>query len=97
MLIFYIFLITTLPHNLNALARPNKKTLYDILFRSVSGTLLEFGENELGGKIGFLSILHTWDQKLSEHIHLHCIIPAGAVSANRKDGQSRPGMIFSSL
>ncbi len=79
----YFHNVFTLPHKLNALARPNKKVIYDILFRSVSETLTQFGENELGGKIGFLSILHTWDQKLSQHIHLHCIIPAGALSADR--------------
>jgi len=80
----YFHNVFTLPHNLNVLARPNKKIIYDILFRSVSETLLEFGENELGGKVGFLAILHTWDSKLLEHMHLHCIIPAGAVSADRK-------------
>ena len=80
----YFHNVFTLPHDLNALARSNKKTFYNILFRSVSETLLEFGENGLGGKVGFLAILHTWDQKLAEHIHLHCIIPAGAVSGDRK-------------
>lgn len=80
----YFHNVFTLPHNLNVLARPNKKIIYDILFKSVSETLLEFGENELGGKVGFIAILHTWDQKLLEHIHLHCIISAGALSANRK-------------
>jgi hypothetical protein len=80
----YFHNVFTLPHKLNALARPNKKVIYDILFKSASETLIQFGENELGGKIGFLSILHTWDQKLSEHIHLHCIIPAGALSADKK-------------
>ncbi len=80
----YFHNVFTLPHKLNALARYNKKIVYDILFRSVSETLLEFGENELGGKVGFLAILHTWDQKLAQHIHLHCIIPAGALSADKK-------------
>ena len=80
----YFHNVFTLPHSINTLARPNKKVIYDILFRSVSETLLEFGQNELGGRIGFLAILHTWDQKLAQHIHLHCIIPAGAVSADRK-------------
>ena len=80
----YFHNVFTLPHILNALTRANKKVIYDILFRSVSETLLEFGENELGGKIGFLAILHTWDQKLLEHIHLHCVIPAGALSADKK-------------
>ena len=90
----YFHNVFTLPHRLNALARSNKKIIYDILFRSVSEALLEFGENELGGRIGFLAILHTWDQKLSEHIHLHCIIPAGAISADRKRWISSPNPDF---
>ena len=86
----YFHNVFTLPHKLNTLARSNKKIIYDILFRSVSETLSQFGENELGGKIGFLAILHTWDQKLSQHIHLHCIIPAGAISVDRKRWTSSP-------
>jgi hypothetical protein len=39
----------------------------------------------LGGKIGFTAILHTWDQKLLSHVHLHCVIPAGVLSF---DGES---------
>ena len=74
--------VFTLPHELNPLALYNKEVIYDLLFKAVSETLLEFGANpkHLGGKTGFLSILHTWDQKLLSHIHLHIVIPAGAVS-----------------
>lgn len=59
--------------------------MLDILFRAVSATLKEFAQNpksryKEGGKIGFTSILHTWDQKLSDHFHLHCVIPAGYLS-----------------
>ena len=78
----YFHNVFTLPHELNILARSNKRLIYDILFKSVSEALLQFGENELGGKVGFISILHTWDQKLLEHIHLHCIISAGALSSD---------------
>ena len=86
----YFHNVFTIPHQINTLARLNKKVIYDILFRSVSETLLEFGENELGGKIGFIAILHTWDQKLAEHIHLHCIVSAGALSADKKRWISSP-------
>ena len=87
----------TLPHELNTLARSNKKVIYDILFKSVSQTLLEFGENSLGGKIGFICTLHTWDQKLAEHIHLHCIIPAGALTYDKKRwiGSANDNFLFS--
>ena len=61
----------------------NKRIMLDILFKSVSETLLTFGKNPqkgLGGKLGFTAILHTWDQLLNDHFHLHCLIPGGAVS-----------------
>jgi len=76
----YFHNVFTLPHKLNALILNNKKTLFDILFKSVSETLLGFGRNNTGGKLGFLCILHTWGQKLREHFHLHCVVPAGALS-----------------
>jgi hypothetical protein len=38
--------------------------------------LLTFGENTLGGKLGFVATLHTWDQKLDAHFQLHCLVAA---------------------
>ena len=79
----YFHTVFTLPHELNPLAQCNQKVVYDILFRSVSETLLQFGrnpKNRLGGKLGFITILHTWDQTLMDHIHLHCVIAGGALS-----------------
>ena len=83
--ISYFHNVFTLPHELNLVILCNKKIMLDILFRSVSATLKEFAENpksryKEGGKIGFTSILHTWDQKLRDHFHLHCVIPAGYLS-----------------
>ncbi|OVE77718.1 hypothetical protein BVX98_02015 [bacterium F11] len=80
----YFHLVFTVPHELNPLALCNKKRIYDILFKSVSETLLEFGKNNLGGTLGITAILHTWDQTMREHIHLHCAIPAGALSSDGK-------------
>lgn len=78
----YFHEVFTLPHELNPLILHNKEVIYGLLFKAVSETLLEFGVNpkHLGGKTGFLCILHTWDQKMLCHIHLHIVIPAGAVS-----------------
>jgi hypothetical protein len=91
----YFHTVFTLPHELNALALANKKIVFDILFRSVSETLLRFAAKELGGKLGVTAILHTWDQKLNEHIHLHCAIPAGALSFDGKSwNPSHPAFLF---
>jgi hypothetical protein len=79
----YFHVVFTLPHELNAVILNNKKVMFNILFAAASKTLLKFGDNQLNGTPGFLAILHTWDQKLHAHFHLHCIIAGGVVS---KDG-----------
>lgn len=38
----------------------------------------------VGGKIGFLGVLHTWSQAMIYHPHLHCLVPAGAISSDGK-------------
>jgi len=80
----YFHVVFTLPHELNAVILNNKKVMFNILFAAASKTLLKFGENELNGTPGFLAILHTWDQKLHAHFHLHCIIAGGVVSKHGK-------------
>ena len=75
----YFHGVFTLPHSLNPIALWNKKLVYAVLFDAVSDTLQTFAAQELGGKLGYISVLHTWNQKVLDHIHLHCLIPAGAV------------------
>lgn len=79
----YFHTVFTLPHELNPIVLCNQKVIFDLLFSAVSETLIAFGKNPkngLGGKIGFIAVLHTWDQTLLDHIHLHCLIPGGALS-----------------
>ncbi len=82
----YFHVVFTLPHALNNLALYNKKMLYGLLFEAVWETLKTLGEdkNRLGGLMGMMAILHTWGQTLSQHNHLHCIVPGGALSQSGK-------------
>jgi hypothetical protein len=83
----YFHSVFTLPHELNPLTLCNKKVIFRLLFKAVSETLTQFGANPgkgLGGKLGFTCILHTWDQTLLDHFHLHCLIPGGALSFDGK-------------
>ena len=84
----YFHSVFTLPHNINRLALCNKKVVYSLLFKSVSETLLAFGENPkngMGGKLGVIGILHTWNQKLTDHIHLHFLVPGGVLSPDKTE------------
>ncbi|MEX0806419.1 MAG: IS91 family transposase [Candidatus Binatia bacterium] len=76
----YFHLVFTLPHELNRLILTHKKILLALLFKAVSETLLEFGQKRFSGKVGIIAVLHTWDQTLKDHFHLHCLVPAGALS-----------------
>jgi hypothetical protein len=55
--------------------------VYNILFRAASETLLTIAADphRLGAQIGMLAVLHTWNQKLLHHPHLHCVTPAGGI------------------
>ena len=82
----YVHVVFTLPHQLAPLVFHNNKILYGLLFRASSASLLEIAADpkHLGADIGFLSVLHTWGQNLLHHPHVHCVIPAGGLSADHQ-------------
>ena len=92
----YSHLVFTLPHELNVLAQGNPRALYAMLFAAASATLLEFGRNPrwLGGEIAATLVLHTWGQTLAQHLHAHCLVAAGALSADGAWIRSRRGFLF---
>src|SRR6266568_7619229 len=79
----YFHLVFTLPHELNRLILVNKKVLINLLFQAVSETLSKFARTHLRGTLGLTAVLHTWNQQLNDHFHLHCLIPAGALSLDQ--------------
>ena len=55
-------------------------------FRASAETLLQVARDpkHLGAEIGFFSVLHTWNQQLLHHPHVHCVVPAGGLSADHQ-------------
>ena len=82
----YVHVVFTIPHELSWLALQNKKVVYNLLFHSSAATLMEIAADpkHLGAEVGFLSVLHTWGQKLQAHPHVHCLIPAGGLSPDHR-------------
>lgn len=78
----FFHVVFTIPPLLKSYAYRNKEIFYSLMFRAVSSSLLELGADPkyLGGTLGIITILHTWTQLLTYHPHIHCIIPAGALS-----------------
>ncbi len=81
----YLHAVFTLPHELSRLTLQNKRVVYSLLLRTSAETLLEVARDpqRLGAEIGFFSVLHTWNQKLQHHSHVHSVIAAGGLSPNQ--------------
>jgi hypothetical protein len=82
----YFHLVVTLPHELNPLARFNPKLVFNLLFEAASQALLQFARDyeRLRAQVGFTAVLHTWDQELNSHHHLHLVVTGGGLS---EDGE----------
>ena len=78
----YVHVVFTLPRELAPLALQNKRLIYNLLFRASAATLLEIARDprHLGAEIGFFSVLHTWNQRLQHHPHVHCVLAAGGLA-----------------
>lgn len=81
----YHHLVFTLPHELNGWVQLHPEIIYALLFEVVWKTLKAFGADRkrLNGKLGMTAVLHTWGQTLSQHVHLHCLIPGGALGDDK--------------
>ena len=73
----YFHVVFTLPKEVAEIAFCNRRVVFDILFRTVTETLRTIvADPRHGGmRIGGTAVLHTWDQKLRFHPHLHVVVP----------------------
>lgn len=87
----YFHVVFTLPHELNSLIYCNQKLLYSLLHRCCAETLLELSEDQkhLGATPGIIQVLHTWNQELDYHVHMHCIISGGGLTKTHKIRKSK--------
>jgi len=92
----YHHLVFTLPHELNAWVQLHPEVIYPRLFQTVWKTLKTFAADpkRLNGKLGMTAVLHTWGQNLSQHVHLHCLIPAGALGAEQQWHPAKSTYLF---
>ena len=82
----YFHVVFTLPHELNPLIYCNQKLLYGLLHKCCAQTLLELSADRkyLGAVPGIIQVLHTWNQELDYHVHMHCIISGGGLTPDHR-------------
>lgn len=83
------FLVTfTLPAELRGnFFGPCAKQTYDLFFTAVLRALSEklASDKALRAAVsGFTAVLHTWNQRLEFHPHIHCLVPGAGLDAQGK-------------
>jgi len=84
----YFMVTFTLPEQLrHEFFSPDAKDFYAAFFKAVSAALAAglASRKSLGASgTGFVAVLHTWNQQLLFHPHIHCIVPAAALDQSGK-------------
>ena len=92
----YFHVVFTLPHDLNCLLLCNQKLLYSLFHRCCAEALLELSADRkyLGAVPAIIQVLHTWNQELDYHVHMHCIVSGGGLTPDRRIRRSKAGFFI---
>ena len=82
----YFMVTFTVPSALHEVIRRHQKVVFNILFRTSATALqdLAWDPRYVGGQIGMVGVLHTWGRQLNYHPHVHYLVPAGGLAADRE-------------
>lgn len=84
----YFMVTFTLPSELReCFFGPHARTFYDIFFTASSAALSEKLATQKGFKAsvsGFTAVLHTWNQQLDFHPHIHFLVPGAGLDSSGK-------------
>jgi Putative transposase/Transposase zinc-binding domain len=80
----YFHNVFTFPHCLNPFFLRHPRLAHRLLFDAATTTLIDVCRSHLGATPGVIAVLHTWNQLLEYHPHVHCIATGGGLS---RDGE----------
>jgi hypothetical protein len=90
----HFHVVFTLPHAINAVTPT--AGVDSLLFASAAQTLLAFAQDPkwLGAEPAITMILHTWDQRLRAHRHVHCLVSGGGLTDEGAWVNAKPHFLF---
>ncbi len=71
----YFQVVFTIPDTLSSLVLGNRRALYRLLFRAAWSALRERVAKECDLEAAATMVLHTWNQRLQHHPHVHALVP----------------------
>ena len=79
----YFQVIFTLPDLLHGLMLGNRSEMFNVLFRAAWASLRDLLRKEQGIEPAAMMVLHTWNQELDCHPHIHALVPGGGPSEDQ--------------
>jgi hypothetical protein len=76
----YYQVVFTLPSELSELALANRMAIADLLFAAAWKSLRKTIRTQQGYEPAAMMVLHTWNQRLQPHWHVHALVPGGGPS-----------------
>ena len=92
----YYQVVFTLPSELSEMALSNREAMADLLFESAAASLHKTIRTQQDYEPASMMILHTWNQRLEPHWHVHALVPGGGPGLS-KEGLSKEGLSKESL
>jgi hypothetical protein len=74
-----------MPEELSSLTLGNRKAMFNLLFRSAWQALKQTIQDEQQFEAAAAMVLHTWNQQLDAHVHVHALVPGGGPSLKNPD------------
>jgi hypothetical protein len=78
--ITYYQVVFTLPSQLSQMALANRTSIADLLIKSAWKSLRKTIRSQQGYSPAAMMVLHTWNQKLHPHWHVHALVPGAGPS-----------------
>ena len=76
----YFQVVATLPERLSSLALGNREEVYNLLYATSWKVLKAKIETDVGIQAAGAGVLHTWNQRLGHHPHIHFVVPGNGPS-----------------
>lgn len=79
----HFHVIFTLPDSLHGLMLGNRSELFNVLLQQAWASLQALLWDEQKIESAAILVLHTWNQELGFHPHVHALVPGGGLSRDR--------------
>jgi Putative transposase/Transposase zinc-binding domain len=80
----YFQVVFTLPKRLSSVALGNRTEIYNLLFETAWASLRAKIEKDIGIQAAGVAVLHTWNQRVGHHPHIHFMVPGSGPSLDGK-------------